>query len=301
MKKRAFVRYSKQGKIVPGSLILTSGSFPNGPSTWNEVPADLCCTTPCGSEPLVMEVRTIESFFEFGFRVYNGNTVKGTIEWGDGQSETFDLSGGGYYTYFGHNYTTPDYIPQTIRVYFTSVAGFRNLEIGDTDGWHVLSVTNIPAVFAGSTINQVDADGSLLTTLDVSGLTSLTELYALECPNLAYLNVQGCTSLDDTELFSDAFETLDFSGCMLLVSARIYDNSNLTQVIIDTCPSLAYLDAIDCALSTANVDYLITTLDNNGRLSGYLDVSGGTSGAPSGGVASNILSLTSKGWNVYTN
>jgi hypothetical protein len=42
MKKRAFVRYSKQGKIVPGSLILTSGSHPNGPSTWKEVPADLC-------------------------------------------------------------------------------------------------------------------------------------------------------------------------------------------------------------------------------------------------------------------
>ena len=43
MKKRAFVRYSKQGKIVPGSLILTGGSYPQGPSTWNEVPADLCC------------------------------------------------------------------------------------------------------------------------------------------------------------------------------------------------------------------------------------------------------------------
>jgi hypothetical protein len=40
-KKRAFVRYSKQGKIVPGSLILTAGSFPQGPSIWNEVPADL--------------------------------------------------------------------------------------------------------------------------------------------------------------------------------------------------------------------------------------------------------------------
>lgn len=44
-KKRAFVRYSKQGKIVPGSLILTGGSYPQGPSTWREVPADLCCTT----------------------------------------------------------------------------------------------------------------------------------------------------------------------------------------------------------------------------------------------------------------
>lgn len=60
MKKRAFVRYSKKGKIVPGSLILTSGSYPNGPSTWKEVSADLCCpiyssilvlATPQSTEP----------------------------------------------------------------------------------------------------------------------------------------------------------------------------------------------------------------------------------------------------------
>jgi hypothetical protein len=48
-KKRAFVRYSKQGKVVPGSLILTSGSHPNGPSTWKEIPADLCCDNSNGS------------------------------------------------------------------------------------------------------------------------------------------------------------------------------------------------------------------------------------------------------------
>lgn len=45
MKKRAFVRYSKQGKIVPGSLILTAGSYPQGSALWKEVPADLCCET----------------------------------------------------------------------------------------------------------------------------------------------------------------------------------------------------------------------------------------------------------------
>jgi hypothetical protein len=44
-KKRAFVRYTKEGKIVPGSLILTNGSYPNGPAVWYEVPADLCCVT----------------------------------------------------------------------------------------------------------------------------------------------------------------------------------------------------------------------------------------------------------------
>jgi hypothetical protein len=43
--KRAFVRYTKAGKIVPGSLILTNGSYPSGPSTWKEVPMDLCCET----------------------------------------------------------------------------------------------------------------------------------------------------------------------------------------------------------------------------------------------------------------
>jgi hypothetical protein len=45
-KKRAFVRYTKAGKIVPGSLVLTSGSYPSGPSTWKEVPSNLCCDNP---------------------------------------------------------------------------------------------------------------------------------------------------------------------------------------------------------------------------------------------------------------
>ena len=44
-KKRAFVRYTKAGNIVPGSLVLTNGSYPSGPSTWKEVPMDLCCET----------------------------------------------------------------------------------------------------------------------------------------------------------------------------------------------------------------------------------------------------------------
>ena len=52
MKKRAFVRYSKNGKIVPGSLILTGGSYPQGSSTWKEVPADLCCGTSCDTSKL---------------------------------------------------------------------------------------------------------------------------------------------------------------------------------------------------------------------------------------------------------
>jgi hypothetical protein len=62
-KKRAFVRYSKQGKIVPGSLILTAGSYPNGPSTWSEVPADLCCNT-CKSTAITSVITGVAEYYD---------------------------------------------------------------------------------------------------------------------------------------------------------------------------------------------------------------------------------------------
>ena len=77
-KKRAFVRYSKQGKIVPGSLILTAGSHPNGPSTWKEVPADLCCGggefQPC-STPVVLNMSTINRQITYPFVKCNDNVL----------------------------------------------------------------------------------------------------------------------------------------------------------------------------------------------------------------------------------
>jgi hypothetical protein len=60
-KKRAFVRYSKQGKIVPGSLVVTNGTYPQGPAKWNEVSADLCCDNPC-SQPECVNINYLEYF-----------------------------------------------------------------------------------------------------------------------------------------------------------------------------------------------------------------------------------------------
>lgn len=52
-KKRAFIRYTKDGMIVPGSLIVTTkGGYPTG-GLYGEVPVDLCCEPPSGSDPLV--------------------------------------------------------------------------------------------------------------------------------------------------------------------------------------------------------------------------------------------------------
>jgi len=59
-KKRAFVKYTKQGKIIPGSLIVgTKGGYPTN-GLYTEVPTDLCCsytpftpTTPVKSRAFV--------------------------------------------------------------------------------------------------------------------------------------------------------------------------------------------------------------------------------------------------------
>jgi len=57
-KQRVFIRYTKEGKIVPGSMIITQGDYPNGPAVWHEVPADLCCTTTTTAAPATTTTTT---------------------------------------------------------------------------------------------------------------------------------------------------------------------------------------------------------------------------------------------------
>jgi len=40
MKQRAFVKYTKKGELIPGSLIITNGIYPSGGGLWEEVPVN---------------------------------------------------------------------------------------------------------------------------------------------------------------------------------------------------------------------------------------------------------------------
>ena len=46
-KNRAFVKYKKNGEIVPGSLIVTNGGYPKG-GPYKEISTDLCCEPSFG-------------------------------------------------------------------------------------------------------------------------------------------------------------------------------------------------------------------------------------------------------------
>ena len=70
-KKRAFVRYTKKGKLIPGSLILTNGTYPND-GTYLEVNADLCCDF---DPRITVRVRTEGgSGSNISNKPYDGNT-----------------------------------------------------------------------------------------------------------------------------------------------------------------------------------------------------------------------------------
>jgi hypothetical protein len=44
MKKRGFVRYTKKGQLVPGSLVVTTnGGYPDKTALWKEVSTNYCC------------------------------------------------------------------------------------------------------------------------------------------------------------------------------------------------------------------------------------------------------------------
>ena len=96
MKQRAFVRYTKQGKIVPGSLIISTTYPERSGNIWREVSMDLCCDATPLTDCIEFVVDTTDGTeFRFAFNSITG-PINFTINWGDGTTHP-DSGGGGYY------------------------------------------------------------------------------------------------------------------------------------------------------------------------------------------------------------
>lgn len=99
-KKRAFVKYTNSGRIVPGSLIITTnGGYPKG-GLYYEVPANLCCVVPvppidnriaynsstgldvCGGKGTAITIYLLQSCInnpQIGCQVWPTETGTGTV------------------------------------------------------------------------------------------------------------------------------------------------------------------------------------------------------------------------------
>ncbi len=115
-----------------------------------------------------------------------------------------------------------------------------------------------------------------LTSLNLSGCTALTELSCFS-NQLTSLNVSGCTALTSLSCFSNQLTSLDVSGCTSLTTLYCGQNQ-LTSLNVSGCTSLTSLSCSNNQLTSLNVSgcTALTTLDCSSNQLTSLNVSGCT-------------------------
>jgi hypothetical protein len=200
------------------------------------------------------------------------------------------------------------------------------------------TITSITGLQNLTSLRDFRADYNSLTSVDLSGMSSLTYVDISDCDipgssvsSLTSINVSGCTSLQELRLddnnFSAGFPNLsslssikniDFDQCGLVGTVNISNlstlqnfdfvgNTNLTNLIISRNQPLAVEDVSlqlgECALTQDSVNNILIELANNNSTSSYtvLDLEGGANAAPSGSGVEAFYSLVDRNWTVFTN
>jgi len=176
-----------------------------------------------------------------------------------------------------------------------------------------------------ATLTSIVANAATFTSIDASGCSSLSSVNFTEatfasvdlsnCPSLSNvsiangtygsftLNLSGCTSITDlnTNLgFPFGASSLNITGCTSLVGIFLPVATDLTTVTL-TVLNAASVVMAGAALNVASVNAILIAADANGALSGTMDLSGGTSAAPTGAGITAKNNLIAKGWIVATN
>ena len=193
------------------------------------------------------------------------------------------------------------------------------------------TITSIIGLQNLTNLRDFRADYNSLTSIDLSGMSSLTFVDISDCDlpgtstnSLRSVNLSGCTSIENLRLddsdFSGGFPNLtglnsleffDMDQCNIsgdinisqlssLAGFDLSGNSGITSV---TLPEV-FMDSInvaDTALTQTSINNILRVADNGGAENGYLGAYGETVAAPSGSGVAAVYSLQNKGWYVETN
>ena len=125
-----------------------------------------------------------------------------------------------------------------------------------------------------SSLTTLDCNGCALTSLNVSGLSKLTTLECYDNATLTSLDASGLSSLETLRCNNCALTSLNVSGLSKLTRLDCFYNK-LASLDVSDLSSLETLQCTDCALTSLNVSGLTTLqklqCDNNYLTS--LDVS----------------------------
>ena len=227
-KLKAYVRYDGQKKIVPGSLILRE----NKPTVGNFVeimPVNLCCgtTNVCDSCVTLQGVGEYDEelgTYYYGFTLEtrsSGANLTGTIHWTTSFSESFSLDADG--NDYDFQYDFGDAIPHTVLLCVNNPSQIRDFELGFGPG-ETVSLNNAIAL---NGLDEWDSDDMNIYSLDLTGLSSIDELYHC-CSILTHINITGCANLNDVDLIDNALTEASVDHVLITL-----DNNGLTGGTVD--------------------------------------------------------------------
>ena len=115
------------------------------------------------------------------------------------------------------------------------------------------NISTIPEIQYFTSLTTLDCSNNQLTSLDMSGRTSLQTLNCNHCNSMTFLNVSGCTNLTTLDCSNNFLRSLDVSGCTNLQT--LDGNWNIwTSLDVSECTSLQTLNCDHCnSIGSLNV------------------------------------------------
>jgi uncharacterized protein YjbI with pentapeptide repeats len=152
-----------------------------------------------------------------------------------------------------------------------------------------------------SNLSSVNLTEATFTSADFSNCTGLAATILMDFTEGAFsLNLTNCSSLPEIRADNlSEVASMNVTGCAGLTGIYLPNVPNLTTVTLTTMPAGVVIAG--AALNVASVNAILIAADANGALSGTMDLSGGTSAAPTGAGITAKNNLIAKGWIVATN
>ena len=153
-------------------------------------------------------------------------------------------------------------------------ANLKSLDLSANQALERVSVTACTSLTSlnidGLDLAYLSVANTGISTLDVRGCTSLTNLPAYSCPNLTSINASGLTSLATLSAYGcPDLTTINVQGCSALVTLSAYNCPNLDSLDISGCTALTTLYVNNTAAAPgklATIDITDTAITNNSGL-----------------------------------
>lgn len=250
-KKHAFVKYTKKGKLIPGSLVITS-AYPKETANgvWEEVPINLfCCepitttTVPPAFRMLFSDINEVNAIIGDSLNVNDWNTY-------------FDLPN------YGSLFTSVEVIGNEVRLFGGSDIILKEelFDQSDSFGTYLLQVDDQ----IGCVIEiQYDAfgydnnDGCMnLVSANFPNAATIGEYAFYDCESLTSLNIPSAVTLEYGAI----------SGCLLLTSIDLPLVTTIENYCFIGCQSLTLINIPNCislGSTTSQNDSVFSNITGN--------------------------------------